>query len=351
WDPSGTGTTKVYGFAGRFYYPLPTNFAVVIYGRNYWTDTYNFDPVSVVQDPNVIGHEQNGPYPPGPGEQADQGMKGIYQDEYTVGVEKLLSPSFSVGLKATYRRLGRVVEDRCDLDYTNPANQGQQCALVNPGGDGPFARGAFPGCFDVWNRIDCGDSVSALPPARRLYRGIEIIARKSVTDKLWLQASYVFSSLRGNYDGEVSEGYYGQTNPGINVDFDYPAMSSNSYGRLFLDRPHRFRLDGFYVAPFGLSVGLQAFVASGAPLNRIGWFNDGWGSVIQLDPKGYAGRMPTQWEANLTLGYPIQFGPATVTLQAYLFNLFNHQTPIYKDTVWSVQAPPGYEDNHNVIFD
>src|SRR5262249_14218007 len=126
-------------------------------------------------------------------------------------------------------------------------------------------------------------------------------------------------------------------------------MSSNSYGRLFLDRPHRFRLDGFYVAPFGLSVGLQAFVASGAPLNRIGWFNDGWGSVIQLDPKGYAGRMPTQWEANLTLGYPIQFGPATVTLQAYLFNLFNHQTPIYQDTVSSVHAPPAYEDNHNVI--
>ena len=46
-----------------------------------------------------------------------------------------------------------------------------------------------------------------------------------------------------------------QTDPGINTDFDYPALIHNSYGRLFLDRPNRFRFDGYYVTPFRLSVG------------------------------------------------------------------------------------------------
>ncbi len=31
------------------------------------------------------------------------------------------------------------------------------------------------------------------------------------------------------------------------------------------------------------------------------------------------------WDANLTLGYPLAIGPVTVTLQAYVFNVFNNQ--------------------------
>ena len=145
-----------------------------------------------------------------------------------------------------------------------------------------------------------------------LYRGIELVTRKSVGERLWLQASYVYSSLRGNYDGAVSEST-GQTNPGLNGDFDYAAFQHNDYGRLFLDRPHRLRFDGFWVTPLDLSVGLQAYYYSGAPLDRIGYFNDFYGPVIQLDPRGSAGRMPAQWEANLSLAYPISLGPATVT--------------------------------------
>ncbi len=89
---------------------------------------------------------------------------------------------------------------------------------------------------------------------------------------------------------------------------------------------------------------MSAFKATSPPgrlLNKIGYFNQFYGSYIQLVPKGYAGRMPTQWEANLTLGYPILIGAATVTLQGYLFNVFNHQTPTYRDTVWSTRRRPG----------
>jgi len=355
WDPAADRATKVYVFAGRFYYQLPTELALRVWDQNGFTQTYNFAPTSVQQDPNVINHSSpDGPFFNG-GERVDQGLRGIYQNELTIGVERLLDPTLTVAIKATYRSLGNAIEDRCDLDYNAPENLGSQCGLMNPGSKGAIARGAVPGCngLNALNGLwySCGDSIPAQGPAKRIYRGIELLARKSVSDRLWLQASYVYSSLRGNYDGEVSEGYYGQTDPGINADFDYAAFNHNAYGRLFLDRPHRFRLDGYYVTPFRLTIGLQGYVTSGAPLNKIGFFNDFYGSYIQLVPKGYAGRMPTQWEANLSLAYPIQIGLVTVTLQAYLFNLFNHQTPTYQDTIWSTQPPPGYANSPDAIYD
>lgn len=69
---------------------------------------------------------------------------------------------------------------------------------------------------------------------------------------------------------------------------------------------------------------------------------------MQLVPKGTDGRLPTLWEANLTLGYPFRVGPATVTVQAYVFNLFNNQIATARDDVWSDVAPPDYPAS---IFD
>jgi hypothetical protein len=163
-----------------------------------------------------------------------------------------------------------------------------------------------------------------------------------------MQASYVYSSLRGNYDGGVNQGPFGQTWPGVNEDFDYPQMSHNAYGRLALDRPHAFRFDGYWVAPWRLSIGLQAFAESGAPLNRKGYLNFFLNRNVYLVPRGSEGRLPGQWGANLTLSYPVAVGPATLTLQAYLFNLFNEQFAISQDEAWSIQPPPDYPDS---LFD
>jgi hypothetical protein len=182
-----------------------------------------------------------------------------------------------------------------------------------------------------------------MPRAKRIYRGIELLVRKSVGQKLWIQASYLYSSLRGNFDGAINEST-GQTDPGINADFDYYLFNHNLSGRLFLDEPSRFRLDGYYVTPIGLSVGLQAFAASGVPLDKLGYFNFSYGSFVNLVPRGYAGRMPTQWDANLTLSYPFAIGPVTVTLQGYVYNLFNNQIPTFRRTDWNTTPPSQYPD-------
>jgi hypothetical protein len=106
------------------------------------------------------------------------------------------------------------------------------------------------------------------------------------------------------------------------------------------------RLDVSYAAPFGLFAAIGAYVQSGSPLNRRGYFNEIYGGAnIFLLPRGTAGRMATLWESSVTVGYPIPIGPATVTLQGYVYNLFNNQIRTNQGVAYTaVQAPPGYPD-------
>jgi outer membrane receptor protein involved in Fe transport len=344
WDPWRDGATKVLAFAGRFSYAMPTGQAVAIFGDFTGLTTYNFDPVSVVQDPNVFGHRQQSIVAGGgpQGSPVDSGIVAPYQDELTVGIERLLGSSLTVGLKGTYRRLGSAIENRCDF-VRSPETENSRCAIITPGSSGKFASGDLPTCNGLdspWS--SCEPTGPASPPAKRVYRGIELLARQAVGDRLWVQASYVYSSLRGNYDGGVNEGLYGRTIPGRNEDFDFPALWHDGYGILALDRPNRFRLDGYWVTPWLLSVGLQAFVESGAPVNKLGFFNRTYGSMVFLVPRGSEGRLPTLWGTNLTISYPIAIGPVTVTAQAYLFNVFNEQIAISRDDVWSRSPPEGF---------
>ena len=92
------------------------------------------------------------------------------------------------------------------------------------------------------------------------------MARKQFTNALWAQASFLYSSLKGNYSGAIREAT-GQTDPGINADFDYYQFSFNDYGNLELDRPVQARIDAVYNAPFGLSTGAQFYVRSGLPIS------------------------------------------------------------------------------------
>ncbi|HMF09438.1 MAG TPA: TonB-dependent receptor [Thermoanaerobaculia bacterium] len=357
WDPKNDGSMKVYAFGGRFYYALPTDLNIRSYGQQVQATTYNFSPTDVAQDPTVIGHStpfvQGGTF----AEPHDAGLKGIFQDEYEIGFETLIDPTFSVGIKGEYRRFGRAVEDRCDADVNAPENAGNSCVITNPGGGGQYAQGNFTGC-DGLDNDTCGifpiNSLlgGPLPEAKRLYRGIELLVKKTYADKLWLQGSYVYSSLRGNYDGEVKQDYR-QTDPGITADFDYAGFLHNKYGKLYLDRPHNFRLDATYITPIKLAVGLQAYYQSGPPLSVTGYFNAGYGAQVQLVPLGSAGRLNDQYEGNLSLSYPFAVGPTTITAQAYIFNLLNRQGITNVDNNWA-QSPganyPTTTANYNNLF-
>jgi hypothetical protein len=344
WDPWGKGTTKVYAFAGLFDYALPTFAAATAFNAVTIARTFNFDPVSLVQDP-AAPHDGFIVFSNAVGDSVDKGIQGTKQGEVALGIERLFTPALTVGLKGTYRQLTSALEDRCDFDYNSPLTGYNQCALINPGSNGQFAKGEVPTCnaFIGDPSYQCGfPSGPATPPAKRTYRGIELLARQAVSNTSWIQASYVYSSLKGNFDGSIAEAGGGFTAPGITWYFDFPALWHNSYGTLTLDRSNHFRLDGYWQTPFKLSVGLQAFAESGAPQNKLGYLNVFYNGSVFLVPQGSAGQLPVLWGTNLTLSYPIVVGPATVTLEGYLTNVFNKQIAISRDDVWSNSPPAGY---------
>ena len=155
--------------------------------------------------------------------------------------------------------------------------------------------------------------------------------------QLWAQASFLYSSLKGNYSGAIREAT-GQTDPGINADYDYYQFTFNDYGNLELDRPVQARIDAVYNAPFGLSVGAQFYVRSGLPISRYGFFNNFYPDLCtstRARARLPGHRTPTDYDLNLSLGYNINVGAVTITPQVYLYNVINRQTASAYDTTFN----------------
>jgi len=328
WDFLNDGSSKLYASYGRFHYATPTDLNVrvftastQVYNSNYSTTSLDQDPAAPRKPLIQVGSVA--------GEPIDAGLKASYQDEFTIGVDKAISPTFSLGAKFTYRNLGRTIEDRCDLDASDPANGFNSCAIFNPGGDGPAASGQIATCNNTGNPYDptageCSSPGVAVGDAKRKFQGFELVARKRIGSSFWAQASYLYSKLEGNYSGAIRT-ESGQTDPGINADFDYYQFNQNAYGKLDLDRPHQFRATGSYTFPFGLNASLGFFVRSGVPYGKSGWFNDFYPTELYLVQRGSLGRTPTEWDADLSASYDLRLGAVTITPQLFLYNAFNNQ--------------------------
>ncbi len=218
---------------------------------------------------------------------------------------------------------------------------------MNPGAtgiDNPGATGLYGSCSGSANPVDplagtCtgpGQGTS-IPDAKRIFKGIEFVVRKQFTNEIWAQLSYLGSSLTGNYSGAISEAS-GQTDPGINADYDYADFIRNASGRLELDRPNQGRIDAVYNAPWGLSAGLQFYVRTGAPTSKSGYYNGFYTTELYLSQRGYAGRLPTDYEMNMSLGYNLNVGAVTITPMFYAFQLLNRQTATAVDTSFNPNA-------------
>ena len=79
----------------------------------------------------------------------------------------------------------------------------------------------------------------------RDYDALQILARSRPTKLSLLQASYTYSSTRGNYPGLFST-ETNQEDPNLTSLYDLPDLMANRYGNLGLDRTHNLKIDGFY---------------------------------------------------------------------------------------------------------
>jgi len=323
-DPANNGRSKIYANFGRFYESVPMDINLRTFGGELSLQVANFDPTPRNFVPNAgapaigarnfafLGNTEATP--------VDPNLKGQYIDEYLVGYDYELASNLGVGIKGTYRNLGRVIEDMLD-----PSTG--EYFVANPG-SGIGSTTAFIN----WNpaRFDAANFVAPTPKAERKYTGVELHAEKRFSNNYQFFASYVWSRLTGNYDGTFQNST-GQNDPNINSAFDYADFSVNNHGLLSSDRTHVVKFYGSYTLSSsfakGLDLGLATHWESGLPLTAYGYEHAGYRNwEYYLTPRGALGRGPSDYEADVHLGYPIPLGGSHLNLLLDVFNVFNRQS-------------------------
>ena len=307
WDPTANGRSKLFGSWGRYYENVPMDINIRAFGGEVQCFCYNFspDPANYQPDPNARSSSLLGGAEP-----VDPSLKGQYIDEFLLGYEYEIAPNFAIGIQGTKRDLGRVIED-----FLLPSGD---YFIANPG---EGSLGQFMTFYYDYMPVPA-------PKAKREYTGIELNAKKRYSNGWQMYASYLWSKLEGNYDG-VFQASTGQLDPNINSAFDYADFLINADGKLSNDRTHTFKVSGSYTlqqgAVEGLTIGLSAFWESGTPLTAYGYSFAYQNWEYYLTPRGSLGRSPSNYEADLHLGYPLKIGDYELQFLVDVFNLLDRQ--------------------------
>ena len=329
WDPTSDHRTKVFASYGRFYEEIPMDLVIRSFSYERQPRIINYSPTDHQPDP---GAESDLGTPSailgGFTEPSDPNIHGQYLTEFVVGGEREVMTDVAVGLKGIYRDYGNVIEDFLCQD------DGTYC-IGNPG------KGIMRQVFG----LDYTTLYDAPRPVR-IYRGVQLDVTKRFSNNWQAIASYIYSKIEGNYDGEYSP--FTQTtinDPNISAAYDYYDFFTDgrdlsritNRGPLSNDRRHQFKVSGVYLTPWRLSIGLAAYYRSGTPLTRYG-YSDAYGRYeFFLTERGAEGRTPANYEADLHFGYPIALGPVTVNLLVDVFNVLNAQRAVLLDERWGFQ--------------
>ncbi|MET0622370.1 MAG: TonB-dependent receptor [Pyrinomonadaceae bacterium] len=359
WDFTGTGRGKIFANFARFVEaPIPLDINVRAGSEDSQTDkNFNvsrysgFNADSFLVPGRTVANLGAAPTP------IDPGLSPQTVEDYTAGIEFEPIKDLALGFRGVYRRQDNVIED-------GSFDQGVNYFLFNPG------RRVSQ---DVTTEdLACEQFHACFGPARRYYRGLEFTAQKRFTNNYQFIASYVYSSLIGNYEG-LFRNDNGQSDPNITSLFDLVSLLNGLYGRLPNDRPHQFKFDGSYRTPFKLMISGSFRAQSGIPFNALVpdvdyGDNEGFGvprgtAIVPAtapSPAGFpnvvdsigSNRTPTTWNLDLGAYYPINFGEdRQLRFQLDWFNVFNNQRAIRLDETFSITSGVnGVPDVPNPFF-
>ena len=322
WNPGADKKTKIFASYGHYYEEIPMDLVIRSFSFERQPRVYNFDPIGIVPDPaaEALLESESGIFG-GFTEPVDPDLENQYLREAIVGGEREIVRDLAVGLKYIYRDYGQVVEDFLCAD------DGTYC-IGNPG----------EGIMDRVFTLDYAATFEA-PDPKRIFRGVQLDVVKRFSNNWQAIASYLWSKLDGNFDGEFAPFTNIGPDPNITAAYDYYDFFTDGQNRdeitnrgsLSNDRRHQFKVSGVYVTPFRVSVGLAAYYRSGTPVTRYG-FSDAYGRYeFFLTRRGAEGRTPDTYEADLHLGYPLVLGPVTVNFLVDVFNLLNAQKAVLLD--------------------
>ncbi|HEV8428643.1 MAG TPA: TonB-dependent receptor [Pyrinomonadaceae bacterium] len=351
WDFTGKGRGKIFANYAQFIEaPIPLDVNVRAGGGDVQTDkNFNVNRLNAGAGALIVPGVSTGATNLGSdATPADIGLKPQSIREFTFGAEYEVGGDVTLGTRGVYRAMVNVIED-------GSFDDGDTYFIFNPGrlGPGTTEENACAGDASVGRAPQC------FGRAQRFYRGIEFTATKRFTNNFQFIASYVFSSLIGNYEG-LFRNDNGQSDPNITSLFDLQSLLANTYGRLPNDRPHQFKFNGSYRTPWKLLLSGNFYAQSGVPFNQliphpIYGNNEGFAvqrgtAIIPTVSATQAGfpntvesigsnRTPTTMNLDLGVYYPIKVGEGKeLRLTGDWFNVFNSQRAVTLDQTFSINS-------------
>jgi len=357
YDIFGDGKTKIFGSYGRFFdrfkYELPRG----SFGGNFFRNDYfelfpgqtinNFNRQTVIgSNPDPIGGNCPLPSSTGisrcqldfripsnlPGNTADLGavdpdIKAFQQTEYTIGFERDLGQGYLFTSRYTHKQVDVAVED---IGSISPATGGEVYVIGNPG-RGLALQQAQAGGFTPLEAV-------------RNYDAGEFRVVKRFASSAYLDASYTYSRLFGNYAGLASSDEAGRTSPNVNRNFDLPFVGFTAQGQpdnglLPTDRPHSFKLSGAYTFNWSGSNATEfsgfTIAQSGTPRTTRFTFEGVTGQILNF--RGDLGRTERFTQTDLAISHKYRFGRdnrVTMSFDIDVLNAFNEANVItHFDTI------------------
>jgi outer membrane receptor protein involved in Fe transport len=351
WDFTGKGRGKFFANYAQFIEaPIPLDVNVRAGGGDVQTDkNFNVNRINAPAGSLIVPGVSTGATNLGSdATPADPGLKPQSIREYTAGLEYEIGGDVTIGTRGIYRAMVNVIED-------GSFDDGDTYFIFNPGRIGPGT---------TEENACAGDPAHDRAPqcfgrAQRFYRAIEFTATKRFTNDFQFIASYVFSSLIGNYEG-LFRNDNGQSDPNITSLFDLQSLLANTYGRLPNDRPHQFKFNGSYRTPWKLLLSGNFYAQSGVPFNQliphpIYGNNEGFAvtrgtaivPTVSASEPGFpnvvesigSSRTPTTMNLDLGVYYPIRVGEGKeLRLTGDWFNVFNSQRAVTLDQTFSINS-------------
>ena len=124
------------------------------------------------------------------------------------------------------------------------------------------------------------------PKPVRKYDAVQVTLDKAFNGRYGFNASYVYTKLRGNFEGGVKSDN-NQTDTGLTQDFDQPGLMEGAYGDLANGRKHSFKFYGRYQALSWLDVGMNLLLESPRTFSCYGNYGGPAGSAPQIYGSNY----------------------------------------------------------------
>jgi len=303
YDLFGDARTKVYGFFGKYYLPIPGDINLNIAGALVTYTRYNkFNGINASDGTPVAGDALvNQPgfaacpdtkivncVVSNDGSTADysaaiaHNLKPQSVNEFILGGEHRLTDRIHLGLYFTHRSLQNAIEDISTgaglrAYCVNAGYTQAQCSqafggagtwpIANPGRDVVVQIPALPGGTPQVVTLRAEDL--GYPKPKRNYNAVTFTFDRKY-DGVWgLSGSYTWAMDKGNYEGGVrSEN--GQLAINRSADFDSPGFTNGAYGYLPNDRRHTLKLFGSYTPASFLDLGTNLLIQSPRHYSCIG---------------------------------------------------------------------------------